>query len=83
MNGTSAADAQTHHALKCLDGGRALDRALSKYVTLYRQFQSKYGNQYRRAREYYQPQESAVLIEDVSPWLTGPLVADDETEAAF
>ena len=34
-------------------------------------------------REYYQPRQSTVLIEDASPWLTGLLAADDESEAAL
>ena len=72
---------ETHHPLKFLNGGRALDSVLSKNVTLYRQFQSKYGHEYRTVREYYQPRQSVVLIDDVSPWLSGVVVADEE--AAF
>ena len=72
---------ETRHPLKFLNGGRALDSVLSKNVTLYRQFHSKYADRYRTVRDYYQPRESLVLIQDVSPWLSGLLVADEETEA--
>lgn len=71
----------THHPLKFLNGGRALDSVLSKDVTLYRQFRSKYGSQYGTVREYYQPRRSVVLIDDVSPWLSEMLVADEEVAA--
>lgn len=57
---------ETLHPLKFLNGGRALESVLSKNVSLYRQFQGNYGDQYRTVREYYQPRRSAVLIEDVS-----------------
>ncbi len=74
---------ETHHPVKFLNGGRALDSVLSKNVTLNRQFHSKYADSYRTVRDYYQPRESLVLIEDVSPWLAGLLDADEETEAAL
>lgn len=73
---------ETHHALKFLNGGRALDSVLSKNIALYRQFQARYGERYRTVREYYQPRESLVKIEDVSPWLGG-LMADEATDAGF
>jgi hypothetical protein len=61
----------TEHPLKFLNGGRALASVFSKEVSLYRQFQTKYGAQYRTVREYYQPRRAAVTIQDVSPWLSG------------
>jgi hypothetical protein len=73
----------THHPLKFLNGGRALSSVLSRNVTLYREFQAKYGDRYRTVRQYYEPRQAAVLIEDVSPWLSGLLAADEETEAAL
>jgi hypothetical protein len=72
---------ETHHPLKFLNGGRALDSVLSKNVSLYRQFQAKYGDRFRTVRDYYQPRSSVVAVEDVSPWLAG-LMADEESEAA-
>jgi hypothetical protein len=74
---------ETRHPLKFLNGGRALDSVLSKNVMLHRQFHAKYADKYRTVRDYYQSRESLVLIEDVSPWLSGLLVADEETEATL
>jgi hypothetical protein len=74
---------ETRRPLKFLNGGRALDSVLSKNVTLYRQFQRKYGDQYQTVREYYQPRQSLVLIEDISPLLSGLLVEEEEAEAAL
>jgi len=72
---------ETHHALKFLNGGRALDSVLSKNVALYRQFQARHGGRYRTVREYYQPRRSLVQIEDVSPWLGGLMADEEATEA--
>jgi len=73
---------ETHHPLKFLNGGRALDSVISKNVSLYRQFQSKYGNQYRTVREYYQPRQEFVLIEDVSHLVSGLLLENAESETS-
>ena len=73
----------THHPLKFLNGGRAVDSVLSKNVTLHRQFHNQYGDSYRIVRDYYQPRQSLIFVEDVSPWLAGLLIADEETEAAL
>jgi hypothetical protein len=73
----------THHPVKFLNGGRALESVLSKNVSLYRQFQGKYGDQYRTVRDYYQPRQAVVSIEDVSPWLSGLLAADEATAATL
>jgi hypothetical protein len=74
---------ETHRPLKFLNGGRALDSVFSKNVTLYRQFHGKYGETYRTVRDFYQPRQTLILIKDVSPWLSGLLVADEATEAAL
>lgn len=71
----------THHPLKFLNGGRALSSVLSRNVALDRQFHAKYGEKYRTVRDYYQPRKALVEITDVSPFLSGLLAADEETEA--
>lgn len=73
----------THHPLKFLNGGRALDSVLSKNVPLHRQFKAKYEGRYRVVREYYHFRKSDILVEDVSPLLSGLMVANDESAAAM
>lgn len=64
-----------------MNGNRALDSVLSKNVLLYRQFQAKYGEQYRTVREYYLPHQNDVKFLDASPWLAGLVTAGDEANA--
>jgi hypothetical protein len=73
---------ETHHPLKFLNGGRALDSVFSKNVTLLRQFRSKYGDQYRTVRDYYQPRQEFVRIEDVSPLVSGLFLENAEPETS-
>ena len=71
----------TLYPLKFLNGGRALVSVLSKDAPLLKQFQGKYGNHYHKVREYYQPRQAAVLIEDASPWLSSLVPSEgDEVE---
>lgn len=70
----------TEYPLKFLNGGRALASVLSKDVGLYEQFRARFGEQYRIVREYYQPRQAVVTIEDVSPWLAGLVLGDVEAE---
>lgn len=72
----------TRYPLKFLNSNRALASVLSKNMTLYRQFQGKYGDRYRTVREYFQPRRNAVMIEDVSPWLAGLASAGTEDAEA-
>jgi hypothetical protein len=71
----------THYPLKFLNAGRAIKSVLSRHVKLMDEFTAKYGSQYATVRDYYQPRKALVSIEDVSPWLAGLPIAEDEPEA--
>jgi hypothetical protein len=55
----------TEQPLKFLNGGRAVSSVLSHHVRLRNQFLSKYGEQYRRVRDYYLPRKNMIVIQDV------------------
>ncbi len=57
----------TEIPLKFFTSGRALSSILSHSVKLQRQFDAKFGDQYRTVREYYLPRQSQIILEDVSP----------------
>ncbi|HEV2804762.1 MAG TPA: hypothetical protein VGW57_07520 [Chthoniobacterales bacterium] len=61
----------TEHPLKFLNGRRALASVFSRDLRLSQLFLAKYGTQYQTVREYYQPRQADVTIQDVSPWLGG------------
>jgi hypothetical protein len=58
------------HALKFFRGGRALSSVLSKDARLKSLFLDRFGDKFRRVREYYAAHGQEVRIEDVSPWLS-------------
>jgi hypothetical protein len=59
----------TYHALKFLNGGRALKSVLSLNDKVRESFFGRYGDRFRTVRDYYNAHKGAVRIEDVSPWL--------------
>ncbi len=60
----------THHALKFLQGGRALNSVLSRNDKLQKMFFDRFGDRFRTVRDYYAAHGGAVQIEDVSAWLS-------------
>jgi hypothetical protein len=59
----------TEHPLKFLSGGRALNSVLSKDEKVRSQFYARHGEQFIKVRDYYNCYRTAVVVEDVSPWL--------------
>jgi hypothetical protein len=73
----------TEHALKFLRGRRALSSVLSRNDKLQKMFSERFGDQFQTVRDYYAAHAGAVLIEDVSPWLSElaeNLIADPVSE---
>ena len=60
----------TDHALRFLQGGRALSSVLSRNDKVNRMFTDSFGTVFRTVGEYYAAHGAAVRIEDVSPWLS-------------
>lgn len=60
----------TRHALRFLQGGRALSSVLSRNARLQKIFSERFGNEFQTVGEYYAEHANAVQIEDVSPWLS-------------
>jgi hypothetical protein len=60
----------THHAIKFLQGGRALTSVLSRNDKLRQMFFGRFGDQFRTVGDYYAVYGGAVQIKDVSPWLS-------------
>ena len=58
----------TGHALKFLNGGRALSSVLSRNTALARAFSARYGDRFRTVGDYYRVRQAAVTIEDMSRW---------------
>ena len=71
----------TDHAVKFLNGGRAVSSVLSRNETLRRKFTEKFGDRYRTVRDYYLPRRESVVIQDVSPFVPGLVVAVEAAEA--
>ncbi|HSC17453.1 MAG TPA: hypothetical protein VLC74_00925 [Rhizomicrobium sp.] len=57
----------TKYPLKFLRAGRALRSVLSKNVTLWEEFQAKYGGKYQTVCHYYAARQHDVLIRDAAP----------------
>jgi hypothetical protein len=71
----------TKHPLKFLTGGRALSSVLSKDKRVRDEFYGRFGERFRRVRDYYEAHRDAVIIEDVSQWipeLLSEVVAESE-----
>jgi len=57
---------RTAHVVKFFNGGRAISSVLSRNVRLGREFTNKYGERYRKVRDYHLPRKNTVMIQDVS-----------------
>ncbi|WP_374628935.1 hypothetical protein [Pannonibacter indicus] len=74
----------TEHALKFLQGGRALASVLSRNDKLQKIFVARFGQRFRTVGQYYAVHADAVHIIDVSPWLSElaeKLIAEPEISA--
>jgi hypothetical protein len=71
---------ETDRPLRFLSGGRALSSVL-KDAPLAKAFRSKFGEQYRTVREYFEPRQGLVHLHDVSAWLPGLTDLDGTDEA--
>ncbi|MDH8660734.1 hypothetical protein QIH25_27705, partial [Klebsiella pneumoniae] len=60
----------THHAMKFLNGGRALESVLSRNDKIRNIFFDRFGDRLKTVHDYYAAHGNAVRIEDVSPWLS-------------
>lgn len=70
----------TEHALKFLNGGRAIESVLSRNEKGRASFRSKFGDRYMKVLDYYLDRRHMVVIEDVSKWLSElgeAVLADD------
>jgi len=75
----------TEHALKFLNGGRALSSVLSRNEALKKKFAEKFGDRYRTVRDYYLARKGSVVIQNVSayvPELIAVAVEAAQTEEA-
>jgi hypothetical protein len=70
----------TAHAEKFLNGGRAMSSVLSRNETLRKKFTEKFGDRYRTVRDYYLPRKESVVIQDVSPFVSGLVAAVEAAE---
>ena len=71
----------TEHALRFLNGGRAMSSVLSRNETLRKKFTEKFGDRYRTVCDYYLARKESVVIQDVSPFVPGPVAAVEAAEA--
>jgi hypothetical protein len=70
----------TEHVDRFFNGGRAISSVLSRNVKLGKEFTEKYGDQYRRVRDYYLSRKEMVIIQDVSPFVPELVAAAVEAE---
>jgi hypothetical protein len=71
---------ETERPLRFLNGRRALSSVL-KDAPLAAAFRDKYGDRYERVRDYFQPRQGEVTIQDISallPGLAGVPAMDEE-----
>jgi hypothetical protein len=71
----------TEHGEKFFNGGRALSSVL-RSVTLRNKFNEKFGDRYRKVRDYYLPRKGVVVIQDVSPFVPELVAAAVEAAEA-
>jgi hypothetical protein len=72
----------TDHAVRFLRGGRAMSSILSRNDKLQKMFAGRFGERFGTVGEYYAAYDSAVQIDDVSPWLSElaeELIAETDT----
>jgi hypothetical protein len=72
----------TEHVDKFLNGGRAIASVLSRNVKLGKEFTEKFGDRYRKVRDYYLPRKDMVVIQDVSPFVPELIAAAVEAVEA-
>lgn len=74
----------TAHALKFLHGGRSIRSVLSRHDKMQKLFFSRFGDRYTKVRDYYEAQQGAVAIVDVSDWLNelGELLLSEGSEGS-
>jgi hypothetical protein len=58
------------HAIRFLNGGRALDTVFRRNAPVGRRFQALYGDKFSVVRDYYLYRRNSVRIEDVGPLLS-------------
>jgi hypothetical protein len=58
------------HALKFLNGGRALTSVLSRNEKLRSTFFRRFGDQFKTVGDYFAIHGASVAVEDISPWLS-------------
>jgi hypothetical protein len=72
----------TEHPLKFLNGGRALSSVLSRHEKLKEMFGARYGTSLTTVRDYYAIRREAVVIQDVSPYLSPLLSPNGDADGA-
>ncbi|MGX9178473.1 hypothetical protein [Mesorhizobium sp. BHbdii] len=60
----------TAHALKFLNGGRSIKSVLSRGDKVQMLFFERFGDRYRKVKDYFYDYQHAVSIVDVSSWLS-------------
>ena len=60
----------TEHAIRFLQGGRAMSSVLSRNDKLQKLFADRFGEAFPTVRDYYAVHGSTVQIDDVTPWLS-------------
>ena len=60
----------TAHALKFLHGGRSIKSVLSRGDKVQMLFFERFGDRYRKVKDYFYDHQHAVSIVDVSSWLS-------------
>ena len=71
----------TEHGENFLNGGRALSSVLSRNEKLRKDFNAKFGDRYRKVRDYYVPRKERVVIQDVSTFVPELVAAVEAAEA--
>jgi len=66
----------TKEPLKFLNGGRNITSVVSLNSKVGNQFRAKFGDSFRRVRDYYLAQENKVTVADISAWVP-ELITDD------
>jgi len=59
----------TEHAIRFFEGGRSIRQILDGNAKLGTHFRTRYGEQFRLVRDYYQLKKDLVQVKDVSPLL--------------
>ena len=68
----------TEHVDNFLNGGRAISSELGRNVKLGKEYTEKYGNRYRKVRDYYLARKDLVVVQDVSSFVPELVAASVE-----